>query len=199
MIKSTIKSTYKTVRATGKYVKSCVVTPTLDKNILSWTSFIILFKHPKGTLVLDTAYIFIGDIPDNIHAYYINFMNWSVNNNQLIYKPSKDVKKIIVNPENIHLHIHVGDTPFDSSYFTDNPIYFLHFFSSPQNKTYKAIKEQLISSKIKIYNINNRISQLNLRDRSEKILDPRFSTHKHQIYGEHLDHVVFTGLNIDIL
>lgn len=212
--KSTTKYTYKAAKYTYKAAKYYVVSPDNSNNSnniegLSWSSYMILFKNPKGGLVLDKAYIFLGDIPEHFHAYYINFMNWSVSEDKLIYtgqiydKIKKKMETMVeIDSLQVHLHIHVGDTPFETNYFTDNPTYFLHYFSNSDNKIYAAIKDQLTPSKVEILNFTDSCSMrsiLTLRERAERVCDPRFFDYKHQIYGDNLDHVMFTGINISIL
>ena len=184
---SLIKSSY-------KLAKSYLSEPTQNAKI-SWTSILILYKDDKNKLRLEKGYIFIGDISDNIHGYYTNFVNWNTINNKLIYN------NIAVDPYQVHLHVHVGDTIFETDYFKDNPTFYSHYFSSPGNKIYKAIKEEIQPNKIKIINFtDNRLySKLSLKERLDRFHDPRFFTSKRQIYGESMDHLMYTGLNIAML
>jgi len=210
LIKSTYKTTYKAAKSTSNYIKSYIVdTDTTEKPKISWMSMMIIFKNPKGGLVLDKAYIFIGDIPEHFHAYYINFMNWSVIGDSLIYNGEiyDKVKKVMttmieIDPLKVHLHCRVGDTIFDPDYFTENPSYYFHYFSNPKNKIYTAIHQQLTQDKVEVFDFTQTcppLSKMSVQDRAARIYDPRFFTFHHQIYGKRMDHVMFSGLMHDML
>jgi len=193
-MKSVIKSTYKA----GKYVASYVVgsDDSKTKNNLSWQSYIIMYKHPKTKkLIIDQAYIFVGNMPANYHSYYINFVNW-----EIMYK-TLYINKLKIDPDDIHLHIKIGNTPFDIDYFIDNPTYYLHFFPNPKSRIYKAVASQLDPNKIKVIDLteHGKINPLSIPEISKNIIDPRFKTFKHQVYGKKLDNVIFTGINVNIL
>jgi len=164
-----------------------------EKLILSWSSYLILYKKAKGGLILYRGYVFLGDIPDFYHAYYINFINWSIQNGELFYQGEK------IEPENVHIHYHTGDTIFDANFFIENPDYYNHYFSSPSNKIYLSIKEQLTPNRISILNFVGKcsmLSKLSVRERTEKFMDPRFSDSRRQVYGENQDHAMLTGILI---
>lgn len=184
------------MKSVYKYAKSyIVIDETKEKFVLSWSSYLVFFKNPKGGLILDRAYIFLGDIPMYFQAYYINFVNWRIVGNELYYCPrGTDMK---VDPEHVHIHFHPGDSIFDSNFFKENPAYFKHFFSSPNNKIYLSIKNQLTYDKISVFNFMDTcpmLSKISIKERCEKFVDPRFSILRHQIYGEQLDHALYTGL-----
>lgn len=122
-------------------------------------------------------------------------MNWTVINDDLIYNLIND--KNIIDPLEVHLHCRVGDTHFDVDYFINNPTYYNHYFSSPNSKIYKAIKSQLVPEKVEVFDLTTMfppLSKLSIKARSERINDPRFFTFKHQIYGQKMDHVMFSGI-----
>ena len=186
---SLIKSSYK---ATKSYLF-----PPIEPNNgkISWTSVLLLYKDHKNKLLLAQGYVFVGNVPPNIHAYYTNFVNWITMNGQLLYNGN------IINPREIYLHFHVGDTMFGYDYFEESPTFYSHYFSSPTNKIYKAIREEIIPDKIKIINLtdNGLYSKLSLKERCDRIHDPRFFSAKRQIYGEKMDHLMYTGLDISKL
>jgi len=189
-----MKTATSILKSTTKYLKSYVSMDNGNENlVLSWSSYLILYKNPKGGLILYKAYIFLGDIPNYYHAYYINFINWSFQNNQLSYMGLK------IDPNNVHIHYHPGDTIYETNFFTENPSYYNHYFSSPSNKIYLSIKDQLVSEKVSVFDFTDAcpmLSKISIKERTEKFVDPRFSNHRHQIYGENQDHAMLTGLVI---
>jgi hypothetical protein len=215
-----LQSTYNVSKSVGKYMWSLFYSDDHNtiktKNInddncdlkprLSWTSYILFFVSPYGDIILDQAYIFIGNVPNYYVGYYINFINWIKINNRTVYTreipiPKNNNKKhvdnyIEIDPDDIHLHIRVGNTPFDKEYFIDNPTYYLHFFSKPSH-LYKSIKNQLTPDKIKIIDISEDFGPIDdktIRERAESIDDPRFKNYKHQIYGSDMSNIMFTGI-----
>ncbi len=190
-----------TVKNTGKYLKSFVITPEIPR--LSYSSYILFFKAPDGKLVVDKAYIFLGNIPDYFANQYLTLINWSVMDGNLIYggeiydSVEKKFKTFIeIDSIEVYLHIKVGTIrklPKDIQ-----PDINL-FFSNPDSKLAKSLD---LNDKVKIVDMSDVFGRLDLtsiKDRVENTDDPRFYTYKHQIYGKDMDQVMFCGLNLDLL
>lgn len=179
---------------------------TLTEKI-SYMSCLLFFKTPFKTFVLDQAYILIGNIPNNYHSYFVNFSNWENFGDNLIYKnpiynpkTNQYAHNIEINPHEIYMHIKFGDISCKKEYLFENPNYYEYFFSNPKSKLYKLIKHQL--NNIKIYDFTKEYGKTDkhaLKQRSEKVTDPRFYKYKHQIYGKDMEHVMFIGINKDFL
>lgn len=179
-----------------------------ENNLLSWQSYILLFKNPRGKLIIDKIYIFIGNVPNNYYSYYINFTNWTINENinenkNIENENSENKSKLYVynnkniNPDDIHLHIKIGNTKFDKDYFIKNPDFYLHFFPSSKGKIYKRIKSQITKDKIKIIDLTEKFGFFNKtspKKIAKNLQNPLFKKYKHQIYGKNLNHVIFSGL-----
>ena len=190
-------------RSSYKSAKSYFKPP--ENNNISWLSVLVLFKAPELGLVLDTGYIFIGDIPDHKHAYYINFINWTVQGTKLKYNQNlfnKRNKKIssLIHPKNIHLHCKSGNIAYSVEDFLKDPTHYYHFFPSEGNKIYRSIQVQMVPEKIKIIDFTNKyppLSKKSPKDRVKNLQDDRFL--KYQIYGNNMDHKLFSGINIKYL
>ena len=155
------------LKSTYKLSKSYLLSPTETK--LSWLSVLVLIKLPGKNLILDQAYIFIGNIPEHYYAYYFNL------------------------PANSSLHLHVGDTNFDLDYFFDNPLYYRHYVSNPRNKIWKLISPDLTADKVKIINLIEKYgpsSKVSPTERAKKILHPLLPCF--EIYGRNMDHVMLS-------
>lgn len=215
---SIVKLPYKMAKSGWKYVYPSLPDPVTElpeeivddfelpltnmANKLSWSSFLVLYKHPKLGLLVDKAYIFLGDIPEHFHSYFINFINWGItsdkdatDHNVLLYNNTE------IDPMNVHLHIHVGDSPYDTEHFLAHPTYYRHYFSDPKNKIYKAISGSFKASRVFVCNTGDYppLSNKSLHERAEKFIDPRFFNFRRQVYGKNMDHVMFTGLNYKVL
>ncbi|GAH02822.1 unnamed protein product [marine sediment metagenome] len=61
--RSALKSTYNLTKFATKFAKSMIYSDSNDNNniALSWQSQMIFFRDNTGRLILDQAYIFIGE------------------------------------------------------------------------------------------------------------------------------------------
>lgn len=181
---------------------------------ISWTSYIIFFAVPGKRLVVDEAFIFVGNIPPSYHSYFINFINWTIiGENTLLYNgiindPKKETSTTMleIDPDDIHLHIKVGDTVCkterDKEQFYDDPTKCVYFFSGPESQMYKYMKDQLTVDKIRVYDMSGSFGQssdLSFKERCRKIVDPRFKMDNYRIYGKDREQIVFSGLDIQYL
>ena len=156
------------LKSTYKLSKKYLSTSTTEIK-LSWLSVLVLVRLPGKNLVLEQAYIFVGNIPEHYYAYYLNL------------------------PINSSIHIHVGDTNFDLKYFLENPLYYRHYVSNPRNKIWKIISHQLSVEKVKIINLIEKygpFSKICISERTKKILHPLFT--RFEIYGRNMDHVMLS-------
>ena len=155
-----------------------------------WVSILIIFKD-GGNLVLDKGYVFLGDIPNDYLGYYCNLTNFCIIDSNLYYFYKTGVLKQI-DPKSVLIHVKFGQAPFEIS--KENIKYWNLFFSSMKNPIYKSIKNYLNEDKIHMLNLFHSTKK---RLKSSNSKHPLFS--KKQIYGEKMDQVIFSELNLDYL
>lgn len=203
---SLIKSVYKGSKSTIKYYFSDKSynkdTPDQDKSDqnefneiktkYSWLSCVIFYRNSKNKYVVDQACIILGNSPPSYHAFFTNFTGWSVNDNKLYLNNTE------IDYKNVYIHIRVGNTIGN---INDIDIRNPNYYFPNNNKISKLIGDQIIS-KIKVYDISNDYGLLcneKLEKRIRKIIDPRFLTYKHQIYGRKMENKMYNGLNLSVL
>ena len=199
------------VKKTGRYLKSWVVTP--KEKVISYVSCLVFFKSPvkyngRHLFVLDQAIILIGNVPDNHHSFYTVFNNWKADGNDLvytgdIYDPAryKTLTNVKIDKTEVYIHFKVGNTEHSSEYITANYDHHSWYFTNENNKTFGLIKDQISDVAI-VYDLTGEFGNKNklpLYERSKKITDPRFYKYKHNVYGKNLEHSMFMGLKLDML
>ncbi len=217
---SLVKSTYNGVKYAAKYATksaskymgtndSGTTNSEVKTQKVSWVSCIIFFKTPYNQYVVDQTCILVGNIPNNYHAFLTNFTNWLVHGNQLFYRgeiydqrKKKNVTMMEIDPSNVHVHFKVGDAKSNMDYFYNNPSHFSYYFSGPKAKLYKLLSKELKNINIKVIDLTGKFGPLCsdiLKERSEKIIDPRFLNVKHQIYGQEMQHIMYSGINLAMI
>ena len=156
-----------------------------------WTSILILFKDEENW-VLDKGYVFLGDIPVDSLGYYCNFTNFSIVDGELYYFYKNTGKAKQIDPKKVYVHVKFGQVPFEIT--KENIKYWNLFFSSFKNPIYKSIKHSLTEDNINMLNLFHSPKK---RLRAENVKHPLFA--QKEIYGEKLDHVMFSGLNFEVL
>jgi hypothetical protein len=211
---SLVKSTYKGAKSVSKSATKYASTYFKgDKNKkeskLSWVSYLVFFRSPFGKMILDQATIFVGNVPNHYYAYFTNFVNWKIIDNELyymgeLYNPETDkmVTGVQISPDTVYLHIRHGDIDSNIECITKNPTNYLYFVSDPKNKVYRMIRKQLNPDKVKIYDVTNTFGHSNpdsLKDRSENTYDPRFREYGRQVYGSELEHAMYSGVIPEVI
>jgi hypothetical protein len=166
-----------------KYVKSLVY----EEEIVGykWVSGLICFVD-DGKMVLDRGFIITGNISPDYFAFYANFRNFTLINDDLHYMYPDSIKKI--NPDKVYLHVKFGSSPY--SIPLTNPTYWNLYFNTPNNKLYKSLT--ITPERIKIIENTNDINY-KIKKVSE-ITCPLFD--KRQVYNE--TSILFSGINTDI-
>lgn len=171
-----------------KYVKSLVYED--EKAEYKWIGGLIFFMD-DGKMVLDRGFVITGDVDE--YAFYTNFRNFTLINNDLHYMYPDSIKKI----NKIYLHLKYGTSPYPVP--LNNPTYWNLFFSSPNNKIYKSMS--LDEKRIKIMENNTENATYNTTHNAKSkiksvndIICPLFD--KRQIYNPTC--VLFSEVNCDI-
>jgi len=175
-----------------KYAKSYIVTPTFYPQ---WMSFILFFKDSENNIILDKAYLFTGNIPKNYFSHYINFPNWKITNEKLVY--IKDGEKIKVDPKKVFLYFKLGSEDYNVDLVKENIAYWYNFVSSPSNKLFQQISPQFNKTNLKIINIEKKKRQKNYIKNIFDIIDPKF--HSVKYFGKNYTQGCFSNLNIEFL
>ena len=171
------------------YAKSFFSNPEIR---YSWVSVLIIFTD-NGNLVLDKGYVFLGDLPIHYLGYCCNFTNFSIISGNLYYLYQNGVAKQI-DPAKVYLHVKISQVPFEIT--RENLNYWNLFFSSINNKMYKAISPYLDDNHIKMIDFTGKFSHKK-RLKSSNIFHPLFS--EKQTYGINMDQTLFSKLNISLL
>lgn len=121
------------------YLKSFIYENKKEENV--WISGLIMFSDNQK-LILDKGFVITGEISN--YSFYCQFNNFTVINGELHYIYPNGLKKI--DPKKVYLHLRIGKSPFEIT--VDNLMYWNLYFTSPNNKIFKAI--DLDVNKIKI-------------------------------------------------
>ena len=168
------------------YLKSFFITKEIN---YKWISALLLFTDEKS-LILDKGIVIIGNSSPNILCYYLNFSNFTVINEKLYYL-CKNKKLLKIDPKKVYLHVKIGNSPHPIS--KQNVNYWNIYFSSPQNKIYNTISSKLNLQNISFINTKENSNINNLLELNY----PTFSSK--QIYGNNMDQIIFSDLNISFL
>ena len=175
-----------------KYVKSFVY-ESEDENVgYKWLSGLIFFID-EGKFVFDRGFIITGKgVSIDEYAFYANFRNFTLINDDLHYLYGDCIKKIV--PNKVYMHIKLGSSAY--SVPLDNLTYWNLFFSSPNNKIFNSLT--IVPEKIKIVELGDNITvNGNKRGKIKNIEDivcPLFN--KRQVYNSTC--VLFSDVNSDI-
>ena len=170
------------------YAKSFLTTSNSQTpHIYRWVSILILFVD-DGRTVLHKGYIFLGDISVS-QLSYINFANFNVIGNDTFYMNKNGTTKYIDSTK-IYLHVKFGHGPFAVA--EENINYWNVYFSSPTNKIYKSISNDLNKERVKLINMTNHIPSKK-RLTATNISHPLFSYK--QIYGLQMDQVILSDIH----
>ena len=217
---SLAKTAYKSTKSVAKYAASYVVSTDTKKDEpeqkvdkvekgYSWMSCIIFFRNPYGKYVVDQACLILGDIPKGYHGFFTNFTNWSISNNKMLYEreiidPNTGIRHTgtEIDSNQVYLHIRVGNSDRAKEDIVNNISDYNYYAPSPTNKMYKAIADQLVFPKVKIFDLTHEYGALSnddLKERIKEIVDPRFLLHKVQTYGKNMENLMYNGINIPVL
>jgi hypothetical protein len=218
---SLAKSAYKGTKSVAKYAASYVISTDNKHNVIekkdeksedngySWLSCIIFFRTPYGKYIVDQACLILGNIPPGYHGFFTNFTNWTVTSNRLYYNKEiidpvsgKSQTMVEIDPANVYLHIRVGNSRREKDEIVENISSYDYYVPSQNNKMYKLIAEQLIYPNVKIFDLTHDYGSMypeSTTERIKKIVDPRFLTYKHQIYGKDMENMMYNGINPPVL
>lgn len=197
-----------------KYAKSFIVSEPVKTY---WTSGFIFFTVNKQ-VILDKAFIIIGNIPVGHYSYYCNFSNWQVVDDKLYHITSNG--RILVDPSKVHLHLKYNFTTDITFDFMDdvinntNHINWNLFVSHPNSKIFKSVRDQLLNlQKLKVIDLRDskKFTSSNSSTTSfvtssissytiKKLSHPLFETT--QYYGNGInavDQAICSHLNISLL
>jgi len=166
-----------------------------------------MFKTPYGSLIVDKAFILIGNVPIDYYGYFANLSNWTTRNGELIYTGEiynpierEMVTDTPIDPEKVYIHFKIGNSHNSIQKIQDYPYDWKYFFPK-SNKTYSRIQTQLID-KIRIIDCTHKYGpafKVSLKKRAYKMYDPRFDERKQKIYGVHMNHIGFAGINTNMI
>ena len=148
-----------------------------------WTSILIMF-YDEDQLVLDKGYVFLGKAPKDYLGYYCNLSNFTVIDKRLFYF-YKDGRVKRIDPEKVLIHMKFGKGNFEAYHWST-------FFSSYRNDMINIVKGDINPDKIKIIDTERNTSKHLKASNAEH---PLFK--KKQIYGQQMDQVILSGLNIN--
>lgn len=171
------------------YAKSFITSASNSELPLNyrWVSVLILFVD-NGKTVLDKGYIFLGDISIN-SLFHIQFTNFNIIENNILYMYKNGSSKYIESKK-IYLHFKFGQSSFPIS--EQNINYWNNFFSSPTNKIYNSISNDLNIKHIKLVNSPHISSKKRLTPAN--ISHPLFFSKR--IYGILMDQVILSDVKI---
>ena len=156
---------------------------------LKWISVLIMF-YDDGHLQLDKGYVIQGKISKDSLGYYCNLSNFTVLDNRLFYC-YKNGKIKRIDPTKVLIHLKFGQGIVE-------PYHWSAFFSSPRNEMLLAIEEEL-SKPFQNYQ-NSKIKTIKMDKNPSKSLKVSNCEHpmfkKKQIYGQQMDQVILSDLNV---